>query len=204
MDLIFESKSKEDYLLRSEIIDFEDEAITRLAQKLKASVLSEEDLARKTYEYVRDKIGHSADINGHIVTCNASDVLKVREGICYAKSHLLAALLRKNGMPTGFCYQLLRLDEDNSPLILHGLNAVYISEVQRWVRLDARGNKEGVDAQFRIDKEQLAFPIRQEVGEKDYPYVFASPDPNVIEVLTKSKTVDELWDNLPNCLERNL
>ena len=92
------------------------------------------------------------DIQSTNVTCKASDVLKERQGICYAKSHLLAALLRAQGVPTGFCYQRLLLGataEDGH--CIHGLNAVYIDTEQRWVRLDARGNKPDVRAEFRLE-----------------------------------------------------
>jgi len=43
--------------------------------------------------------------------------------------------------------------------------------MNKWVRLDARGNKTGVDAQFSIDEEKLAFPINEELGEKDYQVI---------------------------------
>ena len=35
------------------------------------------------------------------------------------------------------------------------------------ILLDARGNKAGVNAQFSMEKEQLAFPIRPKIGEVD-------------------------------------
>ena len=47
----------------------------------------------------------------------------------FAKSHLLAALLRYKSIPTGFCYQKLILDDETAPvLIYHGFNGVYIEE----------------------------------------------------------------------------
>ncbi len=55
------------------------------------------------------QIGCSADINGKVVTCKASEVLRYKEGICNAKAHLLATILRANGIPSGFCYQRLIL-----------------------------------------------------------------------------------------------
>lgn len=80
-----------------------------------------------------------------ILTCTASEVLSAGHGICFAKSHLLAAILRCKSVPAGFCYQKLILDDETAPvLIYHGLNGVYIKEYQKWIRLDARGNKEGV------------------------------------------------------------
>ena len=160
------------------------------------------DFIKSAFEYVRDNVGHSADIKGTVVTCKASDVLKFKEGICYAKSHLLAALLRYQKIPTGFCYQRLILCDETAPyLILHGLNAVYIKELDKWIKLDPRGNKAGVDAQFSLDEEKLAFYPRAEKGEEDIPDIFATPDANVIKALTENKTLADLWANLPRSLE---
>jgi transglutaminase-like putative cysteine protease len=89
------------------------------------------------------------------VTCRASEVLQHKTGYCFAKSHLLAALLRANQIPVGFCYQRLSIDDNGAPYSLHGFNAVYFPEVG-WYRVDARGNKEGVTAQFTPPQEQLA------------------------------------------------
>lgn len=186
------------YLRNTEWIDFKDEVISTQAIELKNESKNRLELIQRTYEYVRDKIGHSADIDGEVVTCKASDVLKVKEGICYAKSHLLAALLRANGIPCGFCYQKLRLnDEINSSLILHGLNAVYIDEVIGWIRLDSRGNKPGVNAQFDLTEEKLAFNVRTELGEEDIMNVYSKPDSNVVNSLLKYLSVNELFNNLP-------
>ncbi|HBK53011.1 MAG TPA: ABC transporter ATP-binding protein, partial [Syntrophomonas wolfei] len=115
---------------------------------------------RSCYEWVRDNIYHSFDIDGTTVTCTASEVLQHKEGICYAKSHLLAAILRYLGIPAGFCYQKLVLDDsDMSRLVIHGLNAIYIKSLNRWIRVDARGNNEEVHAEFSTEKECIAFPI---------------------------------------------
>ncbi len=47
----------------------------------------------------------------------------------------------------------------------------------RWIRLDARGNKPGVDAQFSLEEERLAFPVRAEMDEIDYRVVHADAHP---------------------------
>lgn len=131
-------------------------------------------------------------------------MLKAGHGICFAKSHLLAALLRCKSVPAGFCYQKLILDDETAPvLIYHGLNGVYIKEYKKWIRLDARGNKTGVNAQFSIETEQLAFPIRWEKGETDNFIVYPDPDINILEKLRKNKTRTELWNNLTTELEYN-
>lgn len=189
-----------DYLERTPIINFDHHKVVALATQLKNSVESELDLIKRTFEYVRDEIHHTADIAGKIVTCKASEVLAANEGICYAKSHLLAALLRYHGIPVGFCYQLLWLDDQKSSRVIHGLNAVYLNGLQRWIRLDARGNKPGVDAQFNTESEKLAFPVRAELGETDYPIIFVNPDQNVMDALMRYTTVEKLWANLPQNL----
>jgi len=189
------------YLKEDEVIDFNKSIITQLADKLYKISDSEVSYIKIVYEFVRDNISHSADINEDVITCSASEVLTARHGICFAKSHLLAALLRCKAVPTGFCYQKLILDDDTAPyLIYHGLNGVYLNEYKKWIRLDARGNKEGVNAQFSINKEQLAFPVRAEKGEEDGFIIYPDPDVKIIEKLNNNKTRTELWYNLPDKL----
>lgn len=188
----------EEYIKEDEIIDYSNEMIVKLAEELYEQSGNETEYIRAAYEYVRDHISHSADINEDIITCSASEVLKEGHGICFAKSHLLAALLRYKSIPTGFCYQKLILDDETAPvLIYHGLNGVYMKEYEKWIRLDARGNKEGVDARFSPDNEQLAFPIRPEMGEKDDLTIYPNPDVKVLEKMRRNKTRTNLWDDLP-------
>lgn len=184
------------YLAATEIVDFNAANISALAQKLAALHTEPPDFARGAFAFVRDNIRHSADsVRPLTVTCKASAVLAHGEGICYAKSHLLAALLRFYGIPCGFCYQILRQDADSDKLCLHGLNAVFING--RWSRLDARGNKPGVNAQFNLDEEQLAFAVDPAKGERDIAVVFAEPAATVVSALAKSASFAELWVNLP-------
>jgi len=184
------------YLTATNVIDYTDPGITALSAELRRDYLTPPEYAKAAFEYVRDEISHSADIKGTVVTCRASDVLHYREGICFAKAHLLAAILRCGGVPAGVCYQKLVLSDDNpAVLTLHGLNAVYLSG--QWIRLDARGNKPGVNAQFSLTEEHLAFPIRAEMGEKDFDVNYANPVPSVLRSLTSHDTLDSLWVNLP-------
>lgn len=192
----------DEYLREDSVIDYGDEIITKLADALYREADNDVEYIKKAYEFVRDNVSHSADINEDVLTCSASEVLKERHGICFAKSHLLAALLRCKCIPTGFCYQKLILDDETAPvLIYHGLNGVYISEYEKWIRLDARGNKEGVNAQFSLDEEHLAFPIRTEKGEEDGFIIYPNPDRKVLERLRKYKTRTELWGDLPTNLD---
>ncbi len=201
MHLILESSDLNGYLKATDIVDHHSREIRKLAGRLMAQNSDEIQLARAAYKYVRDNIAHSFDINGKTVTCRASDVLKYGEGICYAKAILLAAVLRCCGIPAGFCYQKLVMDDDQlERLVLHGLNAVYLRVPGRWIRIDARGNKPGVDAEFNETCEKLAFPVRPEMGETDYPMVYLDPSPKVVEALRSSQTMEQLLLNLPTDL----
>ena len=91
------------YLAPSPCIDFHAPNIQAQARALAGLAASRDDLIRRCFEFVRDEIRHSADFQLNPVTCRASDVLTHRTGYCYAKSHLLAALLRANGVPAGLC-----------------------------------------------------------------------------------------------------
>lgn len=95
------------YLSRSRYIDFDDEQVKACATALVRNAASELDVVARCFAFVRDEIRHSSDFKLNPVTCKASDVLRHRTGFCYAKSHLLAALLRANGIPAGLCYQRL-------------------------------------------------------------------------------------------------
>lgn len=193
----------DEYLKEDEVVDFENEKIVQLADSLCKESADETEYIQRAYEFVRDRISHSADAGEDLLTCSASEVLDAGHGICFAKSHLLAALLRYKSIPSGFCYQKLILDDETAPvLIYHGLNGVYVKEYKKWIRLDARGNKEGVNAQFSLEEEQLAFQVRMEKGEEDGLVIFPDPDPKILEKFKKNKTRTQLWDDLPTELER--
>lgn len=184
MKMICESENLNDYLLKSEEINYSSQIIKGKIKELFNSSQTEIEKVKVSFEFVRDEISHSWDIQSGRITCNASEVLAYKEGICYAKSHLLASLLRSQGIPTGFCYQRLMLfDTPDKGYSIHALNAVYLKSFDRWVRLDARGNKKGIDAQFSVEQEKLAFHIHKEFDEKDYPIIYVNPNPKTIGVL---------------------
>jgi len=186
------------FLAVSRIIDHDHRAIREKARELSAGPADPVITAERCFLFVRYEILHSGDYALNPVTLNASDVLKYRTGFCYAKSHLLAALLRANGIPAGLCYQRLALAGTGSPFALHGLNAVYLP-VHGWHRIDARGNRPGIDARFRPPDESLAF-VPRAPGERDLPGIFAEPLPEVVEVLGRSLTFDQVLAGLPDRL----
>lgn len=167
----------EEYLASGQYVDFRATAIRDKAMELFADVWEGEARIAAAFTFVRDAIRHSGDIGSRRVTRTAPEVLTAGEGICMAKAHLLAALLRCGGVPTGLCYQRLLVDDDpENGYCLHGLNAVYLQAKQCWLRIDARGNKPGVDAQFEPNRgERIAYPARKELGEFDYPSLYIEP-----------------------------
>ena len=184
MEYVLESNDMSDYLKADMYIDFDGPLIRKQADVLFAGLSREDEKIKAAFEFVRDVIAHSADIESDRVTKRASDVLKYKEGICFAKSFLLAALLRCAGIPAGLCYQRLTKEETpDAGYVLHGLNAVYLADKKKWLRIDARGNKAGVDAQFTGDEEKVAFEVRPEFGEADYPMIYAAPHPKAAQAL---------------------
>jgi transglutaminase-like putative cysteine protease len=184
------------YLQPSEIIDWQHPEILTLADRLANPCQTTTEIAKACFEYVRDEIHHSWDYQMNPVTYRASDVLQHQTGYCFAKSHLLAALLRANQIPAGLCYQRLSLDDIGAPYTLHGLNAVLLPEVG-WYRMDARGNKPGVEAQFSPPQEKLAFQLKLP-QETDFIDVFAEPLPLVLQALQQSQTWQEVLLYLPD------
>ena len=184
------------YLEVSEYIDWNDQQIQILAKQLSGGSRRDVDIAKECFDYVRDSIKHSWDYKIDTITCKASEVLKHKTGYCYAQSHLLAALLRANEIPAGLCYQRLSLEGEGAPYCLHGLNAVYLQDTG-WYRIDPRGNKEGVDAQFTPPLERLAFSTSGRL-EVDIQGVWAEPLPVVTRALTRNSTYMGVYQNLPD------
>lgn len=200
-----ESIASADYLASTDVVDWFHPDVHTLAWLLACGEDDPLVVARRCFEWVRDEIEHCVDSQRTEVTCRASDVLYQRTGYCYAKSHLLAALLRANRIPTGVCYQRLSLDGAGEPFCLHGLNGMWLPGYS-WYRVDARGNRAArrqspaIDAQFTPPVERLAFEISQP-GEADLPDVLAEPLPVVVEALSRYDRADVLFAHLPDVSE---
>ncbi|MFW5442706.1 MAG: transglutaminase family protein [Methylococcaceae bacterium] len=187
------------YLKASPIINCNHPEIIALAQQLAEGQHSDNSISKLCFEWVRDNIKHSFDFKLNPVTCCASDVLKYKTGYCYAKSHLLAALLRANNIPTGLCYQRLSIDDNGSPYCLHGLNAVFLQDYG-WYRIDPRGNKDNIDAQFVPPHEQLAFNSKDKL-EIDFQEIWPEPLPIVVETLQRNHNYHDVYLHLPDYTE---
>ncbi len=182
-----------DYLEENEIVNHRNPAVSTLADTMYQAAGSKMAYIQSVYEYVRDQIPHSADIHRESIPYVASDVLAEKHGVCFAKSHLLAALLRCKSIPTGFCYQKVILNAQRPEILAyHGLNGVYMEELGRWIRLDP-----GAGGEFSVDAERLVFSIREELGEVDGCIVYPAPDKNVIECFRRSTSLRALSENPP-------
>ncbi|NUP16629.1 MAG: transglutaminase family protein [Streptomyces sp.] len=190
MQMIQQTADLSAYLAADEAIDHHHPLVREVAARLADGVMDSYDYARAAFEFVRDTIAHSQDSGDLRVTWRASDVLEQGTGICYAKAHALAALLRAEDIPTALCYQ--KLD------VVHGLVAVRFNGA--WHRQDPRGNKPGVDARFSLDGEQLAFLPDPELNELDYPVLYAEPHPFVLSALKAAPDRPHLWKTLPTAL----
>lgn len=185
-----------EYLKVSDVIDWQHPDVMECAIQIASGYETPMAIAKACFEWVRDEICHSVDHQMNPLTCRASDVLKHKTGYCFAKSHLLAALLRANQIPTGFCYQRLSIDDKGAPFCLHGFNAVYLPRLG-WYRVDARGNKPGINAQFDPPHEQLAYRIHHP-EEADFPAILSDPLPIVVEALHFQGTWDAMLHRLPD------
>jgi transglutaminase-like putative cysteine protease len=186
----------DEFLKSTDVIDWQHPEVAARARALRGDLASVEEIARRCFEWVRDHITHSVDAGASVVTCAASEVLRKGTGYCYAKSHLLAAVLRANGIPAGLCYQRLSLDGVGSPFCLHGFNAVLLPSVG-WYRVDARGNRAGIDTQFIPPSERLAFAIRVP-GEATLQEIWSDPLPIVVNALRAHTDAHGLAENLPD------
>jgi transglutaminase-like putative cysteine protease len=192
-----------EFLASTDVVDWYHPDVQTAAWFLASGQSDPVKVAKRCFEWVRDEIQHCMDFQRTEVTCRASEVLTHGTGFCYAKSHLLAALLRANRIPAGFCYQRLSIDDNGPPFCLHGFNAVWLPD-HGWYRIDARGNrprgdKPGIDCQFDPPRERLAFDP-QLPGEAALREILAEPLPLVVDALCNSATLAAVLANLPDLL----
>lgn len=190
MKLIQETPDLSAYLAADQVIDHHHPLVRETAARLAKEAESSYAYARLAFEFVRDTIPHSQDSGDLRVTWRASDVLEQGTGICCAKAHALAALLRAEDIPTALCYQ--KFD------VVHGLVAVRFNGA--WHRQDPRGNKPGVDARFSLDGERLAFAPDLKSDELDYPVLYAAPHPLVLGALKAAPDRQHLLKTFPTAL----
>jgi transglutaminase-like putative cysteine protease len=185
-----------DFLQPTAVVDCDHPTVVAAALEIAGGAVDDAVAARLCFKWVRDQVRHSSDCRVQKVTCAASQVLRERVGFCYAKSHLLAALLRARGIPAALCYQRLAQEPAGQGYCLHGLVAVHL-QGHGWYRIDPRGDKPGIFTDFCPPREVLAFQPRRP-GEGDVPGRFADALPCVISALQRWDTADALARHLPD------
>ena len=187
------------YLEDTITVDWQTPSLTTRAQALLSGADDAEERLTRLFEFVRDEIPHSQDIETQAKTCRASEVLQEGTGLCYAKSHLLAAFCRIAGFPTGFCY--VRLADDARPgrFNLHGFNGVYWRPSDRWVYLDARGDRGALRTECRLEPPwSLAYPPDPARGEGFLPSIYRRPGKRVVDLLERAPDLATVIRNLPS------
>jgi len=173
-----------EFLQEDEFIDFSAPVIANKAIELFRGVNDDLAKVQAAYVFVRDEIPHSFDVCSDVITAKASDVLKHKTGICHAKSNLLAALLRSQNIPAGFCFQRVTLgDDDSNGYVVHCFNAIFLNN--QWVQMDVRGS---------------AFACRPQYDEYFWPGAFANPHYETMQVLEQAKCLQDVLDNLPDTI----
>ena len=61
-----------------------------------------------------------------------------------------------------------------------------------WIRLDARGNKDNINAEFNLDDEQLAYSIRTEFGEHDLRENHPDLDERLVKILEGCQNIKDI------------
>ena len=177
-------------------VDFSSPKIREKVAELFSGLRDDTQKAKIAYEFVRDEISHTFDIQSDVIIAKASDVLQHKTGICHAKANLLAALLRPQGIPTGFCFQRMRMNTGS--YAVHCYNAIYLSG--RWIKVDARGNKQGINAQFSSDEPILAYPCRLEYDEYFWSGIYAAPHDATMKMLERAKSLQDILDTIPDLI----
>jgi hypothetical protein len=108
-------------------------------------------------------------------------------------------MLRFYKIPVGFCYQRISMGEGLG-YHLHCYNAVYLNG--KWIKLDARGNRDDIKAEFSLDEPKLAFEIDEELGESDIKGIFASPDLDCMNVIEKADDIQDVMFGMPDNITR--
>jgi transglutaminase-like putative cysteine protease len=215
------------YLEDTITIDWQTPTVSDLARRLLAAAESPAAGIERMFRFVRDEITHTFDLDlaagaaadadarsasgaadgfdskfvRRGISCRASEVLALGHGLCHAKSHLLAALLRFAGHPTGFCYVRLVDDERPGRFVLHGFNAFYWAPTGSWIPVDARGNRREIASECRFEAPfSLAYVPDTERGETLLPWIFKRPGKRVIDALERAPSIETLRRNLPDGL----
>ena len=188
------------YLEDTIVIDWQTPVVFEKAKELTRDCETVEARLEALFTFVRDEIAHSFDIETDELTCNASQVLRKGHGLCYAKSHLLVAMIRFCGIPAGFGFQRLRSEGEGSRFVLHGFVGVKLPDDGRWVALDPRGDNDAIQTRFDLETPSLAYDPDPALGEETLPEVHSKPVKHIVQLLEKAGSLDRARRTLPDAV----
>ena len=196
-----ESEDLGRYLEDTITIDWQTPAVMVASRRLLEGVVAAEDRLRVLFDFVRDEVRDSLGLKDPPITCSASQVLREQTGLSFAKSHLLAGLLRCAGFPVGFCYVRLIDGERPDRFVLRGFNGVYWRPIDGWIYLDALEG--GVEARTEVRFRppwSLSRAPDPNAGEGFLPFVYRRPGKRIIDLLDRAPDFDAIRRNLPDAL----
>lgn len=214
------------YLEDTITIDWQTPSVMETGRRLLAGITDAEARVERLFRFVRDEIDHSFDLaedelerragrslagwSANFVrrgiACRASEVQALGHALCFAKSHLLAALLRVAGYPTGFCYARLVDDERPGRFVLHGFVACHWAPTQSWLLLDPRGDRPqtvppiGTACRF-AEPYSVAWAPDAARGESLLPFVYKRPAKRIVEWLERVPDRAALRRTLPDAID---
>ena len=186
------------YLEDTIVVDWQTPSVLECAREFGRGAEHEQKRVEAAFLFVRDEIRQSLDGGTDELPCSASQVLKAQTGLSYAKSHLLAALLRAGGVPSGFGYERIVDSETSAGYALHGFVVCWFSSLERWVALDPRGNTATLHTDFRLEgPPSLAHEPDPENGEAVSSVFFARPLKRVVDLLDRGESLGRVRRHLP-------
>jgi len=171
------------YFAASEVIDWQHPEVFALAQQLANGLISSEQLARICQRWIMGNIVDCQVKPDSGVSCSASEVLILGQGSSFSRSHLLAALLRANGLASSFCYQ--RKQFASGEFGLYGYCAVWLSGCG-WYPLEVE-----------LPTQQ---PICYHSGEQHYRIYSYAPLGEVVRVLQRADSWGAARNMLPDTI----
>ena len=191
------SPLQENYLVESAYVNYNNPNVQREISSLLTNCKSSTEYLTKAFLFVRDHISHSVDkAEKTIISRSASDALKNKHGLCFAKAHLLCALLRAVKIPCALSYQTII-----SPSIrfIHGLCAYLDTNTHSWVHIDPVNKNDKFEA-FKAGHEWLYYRPSKKLTIINHPELYTDTHPAIKHYLEKHSTLSDALEELPESL----
>ncbi|WP_417595069.1 transglutaminase-like domain-containing protein [Oceanospirillum sp.] len=179
------------FLRSTQIVNWDHPEVLALASYLSKQSEAPQVFIAKTFDWVCDHIEDTEVCQKAADILRASDVLVQKRGCCFAKSHLLAALLRANGISAGFAYQAVENERGKPSYRLHGLNTVYLPR-SGWCDLDTMGHWQNIEKYSGPPDIRLSYPDAMRIKG-----VWPNPLSCVVSAFSDNLPIPTLYCNSP-------